>query len=148
MRSALGLHFIEKETKASRSQQLRWSKWWSRRTWSSSPPINTSKIYLHVGQFSMKMNWKLAEELLYNQSCNKDLHVTGYDGKKRYQIRTCIPGRDLKGRKGPHGWTFTLGSEQIKPQFGHPIPGIPAQRIKVPLPAGKFTETDRKTEEV
>lgn len=27
-------------------------------------------------QFLLKTDWKLAEELLYNQGCKKDVHVT------------------------------------------------------------------------
>ena len=34
-------------------------------------------------QFSQKTNWKLAEELLFNQSCKKDLHVTRKDRKNK-----------------------------------------------------------------
>ena len=43
---------------------------------------NTSKIHLYVEQFSLKMNWKLAEGLLYNQGCKKDIHVIREEGKK------------------------------------------------------------------
>ena len=31
--------------------------------------MNTSKIHLPVEQFSLKINWKLAEGLLYHQDC-------------------------------------------------------------------------------
>ena len=34
-------------------------------------------------QFSQKTNWKLAEDLLYNQSCKEDSHVTRQDKKKK-----------------------------------------------------------------
>ena len=27
-------------------------------------------------------NWKLTKEYLYNQSCKKDFHLMGWDGKK------------------------------------------------------------------
>lgn len=43
---------------------------------------HTSKLPLHVEQLSRKTNWKLAEELLHNPSCKKDLHITEFDGKK------------------------------------------------------------------
>ena len=36
-------------------------------------PTNTSKIDLHLEQFSWKTNWKLTKELLYNQG--KDTHT-------------------------------------------------------------------------
>ena len=40
-------------------------------------PNKTSKIQLHVEQFSLKTNWKLAERLLYSQDCKKDPHILG-----------------------------------------------------------------------
>ena len=36
--------------------------------------ISSSKIHLHVEQFSLKTNWRLAERLPYNQGCRKDPH--------------------------------------------------------------------------
>lgn len=40
-------------------------------------PTNTSEIHLHVEQLSQKTHWKLAD-LLRNQSCKEDPHVTGW----------------------------------------------------------------------
>ena len=37
--------------------------------------MDASKIHLHVEKFLQKTEWKLAEGLLYNQSCKKDTHV-------------------------------------------------------------------------
>ena len=37
--------------------------------------MNTSKIHLPVEQFSLKINWKLAEGLLYIQSYKKNAKV-------------------------------------------------------------------------
>ena len=51
----------------------------------SSSPLNTSKIHLHVGEFSLKTTWKLAESLLYNQGSKKELTDTG--GKRRGAMR-------------------------------------------------------------
>ena len=34
--------------------------------------MNISKIHLHVEQFSLITNWRLAERLLYNQDSKKD----------------------------------------------------------------------------
>ena len=44
--------------------------------------------------------------------------------KKRHQVGICAPGRDLKGREGPHGQPLTLGSKQVEPQSVRPSPGI------------------------
>lgn len=51
----------------------------------SSSPMNTSKIHLQVGEFSLKTTWKLAESLLYNQGSKKELTELG--GKRRGAIR-------------------------------------------------------------
>ena len=34
----------------------------------------TPKIHPHIEKFSLKTNWRLAEKLLYSQSCKKDPH--------------------------------------------------------------------------
>ena len=73
-------------------------------------PTNASNIHLHVEQFSQKTNWKLAEDLFYNQSCKKDLHITWQDGGKK-AFRTglaplggiCEGGKVHTGRTSPWG---------------------------------------------
>ena len=40
--------------------------------WGSPPPTDTSKIPLHMEQFSLKTNWRLAERYLNNQGCKED----------------------------------------------------------------------------
>ena len=40
------------------------TRWWIKRTWSPPAPKNTSKIYLHVKQFSLKTDLRLVEKLL------------------------------------------------------------------------------------
>lgn len=44
--------------------------------WGDGSRWNISKIHLHMEQFLLKTDWKLAERLLYNQGCKKDVHVT------------------------------------------------------------------------
>ena len=36
---------------------------------------NMSKTHPHVEQFSLKLNWKLAKVLLFNQDCKKDAQI-------------------------------------------------------------------------
>lgn len=36
-------------------------------------PVNKSKIHQHMEKFSLKINWKLTEGLLYNQNYKKDI---------------------------------------------------------------------------
>ena len=38
-------------------------------------PTNTSKIHIHLEQFSLKTKWKLTEGFLYNHGCKKAIHV-------------------------------------------------------------------------
>lgn len=79
--------------------------------WSWLPPTNISKTHLRMEQFSPKTNWKLAERPLYNQVWKKDPWGIGLEGKRRDQIRTCAPGRTLRGKGEnteteilPRGW--------------------------------------------
>ena len=51
---------------------IHYSRWQSKRTQNLSLPMNISKIHLHVEQFSLITNWRLAERLLYNQDSKKD----------------------------------------------------------------------------
>lgn len=50
-------------------------KWWSRTMQSSPPPMNMSKIHLHVERFSLKTNWRLVEGLVCTQGCNRKSHM-------------------------------------------------------------------------
>ena len=68
-------------------------------------PMNASKIHLHIEQFSQKTNWKLSEELLYNQSGEKDSH--GWN-EKRHQDGIGTLRRDLWSREGLQRQALTL----------------------------------------
>ena len=49
------------------------SRWWSERRGSSAAPRDTPKIHLrNFQQLPLEAGWKLAEGLLYKQSCKKD----------------------------------------------------------------------------
>ena len=63
--------------------------WLSKRIWSWSPAMNTSKIHLPVEQFSLKINWKLAEGLLYHQDCKMPTHQDRR-GLKRHRDRKAV----------------------------------------------------------
>ena len=50
--------------------------------------MNTSKIHLHVEQFSLKTNWRLEERLLYSQGC-KERFTWNQGGREEIdQVRT------------------------------------------------------------
>ena len=95
--------------------------------WSSLPPTNTSKIYLLVEQFSMKVNWKLAEGFLYNQSCKKDKHEVKQEGKESNKVETCAPRKGLRGKKRLHRWIPALESERLSHKLSTPVLGSYAE---------------------
>ena len=68
-----------------------------KRIWNSPSPMNTTKIHLHVEQFSLKTNWKLAERLLYNQGYKKNPHIIRMERKKVIKSRP-VPW-ERKGRR-------------------------------------------------
>lgn len=47
------------------------SRWQSRWIWNSPPGNKHANIHIYK-ELSQKTNWKLAETLLYQQSCKKD----------------------------------------------------------------------------
>ena len=49
-------------------------------------------------------------------------------------VGICTHGKYMYGRDGPHKWTLTLRSEQVKPQSGHPSPGVLSRRVRPPFP--------------
>ena len=73
--------------------------------WSSPPSTNTSKIRLHVEQFSQNTYWTPAEELKTSERGRKFPHnQVGQNKRKkereRNQDRTCNPGREPWKSKG------------------------------------------------
>ena len=70
--------------------------------WSSSPPINTSKIYLHAERFLQNTHWFLAEDsrILKGQEY---LPVTSLDKRERNQNGPCMSRRELM-TKVPAFW--------------------------------------------
>lgn len=62
-------------------------------------PMNTSKIHLHMEQFSLQTNWRLAETLLYNKGYREDPYGIGWERKRCDQVKTVPLGGD-SGEKG------------------------------------------------
>lgn len=80
--------------------------------WGSPPQhkhIQSTPTYETI----LKGSWKLAEELVDNQSFKKDFHITGEDGEKSWDWE----GFERKER--PIRVTFTLGSKQV--ELGVPV---------------------------
>ena len=105
----------------------------SRRTQSSPPTMNTSKIHLREEQFPLKANWRLAERPLCNQGCEKDPYGLRKEGKKSDHVGAHAPGRGHRRGGGLHGlgvppWEVS-GSNHI---LGHPSLEDPHQENESP----------------
>lgn len=69
-----------------------------------NPPNTTSKLHLHVEQFSLKTTYNLTEGLLYNQSCKK-ANTYGWVWIESDWVGTCVLGGNSE-EKGD----YTVGS--------------------------------------
>ena len=115
--------------------------------WSSPSHTNTSKIHLHVEQFSQTTQWKLAEELTPLQQklqerfpCNevgwqKDIQLRpppreGSERKRRYTLADPLPGQQA-------GQATDWASQSWGPMW----------RTQASLAAGRTTGTDKRVEE-
>ena len=65
----------------------------------SPSPTNTGKTHLYVEQLSLKTNWKLAERLIYNQSCKERFTRNQVVREKKQSGQDLWPRRRHK-RKG------------------------------------------------
>lgn len=72
--------------------------------------MNSTKMHLHVENFSPKTNWRLRERLLYNKGYKENSHGIGYEGKRSNQVSTCTSGRWHR-RKELHWQRLSLRSE-------------------------------------
>lgn len=59
-------------------------------------PRNTSKVHCYMKQFSLKINWRLAEKFLYKQDCKKDPQKIEQEGKSSDQVCSSDPRRGLR----------------------------------------------------
>ena len=118
-------------------------RWQGRRTQNSLPSASTSKIHLHVGPFSLKRNWRLAERLLNTRGFKQDPRVGREEGRKTHQVGIYGPGRGIRGKGRSPGQRPALGSEQFQPSMGYPSPGILHREAKSPRLAGGVAGTTR-----
>ena len=101
-----------------------WLRWQGRGTQNSLPSASTSKTHLHVGPFSLKRNWRLAERLLNTQGFKQGPWVGREEGRKTHQVGIYGPGRGIRGKGRSPGQRPALGSQQFQPSMGYPSPGI------------------------
>lgn len=73
-------------------------------------PMSKSKIPLHVEQFSLKNDWKLAERVLPDQVGGKTHRESGRKGREVGRSEPVPLGGDSE-KKGEPGRSSSLGSE-------------------------------------
>ena len=100
----------------SKKEEIKMAEWEDRLT---SPPRNTPKV--HVEQFSLKTNWRLAETLLYNKGYRKDPYGIGWKRKRCDQVKTVPLGGDSE-EKGD----YKSGDLPWKVNCSNHILGTPA----------------------
>ena len=83
-----------------------------RKTLGSPPPVNTSKIHLHIEQFSTSCI--PAERPLCCKVIRNDLHRVRQDMKTSNQFRTCTSRRGQKGRGILWVQTSSLGESGVQ----------------------------------
>lgn len=94
---------------------------WIRGYGSPLCPANTSKILLHVKQFSLKTNWRLAKRVFYNQDCKKHPQTQSWVGKeKKKSGQDLCPKEMTERRRNTRVRRFYQGSEQFDSQARHP----------------------------
>ena len=57
--------------------------------------------------------------------------------EEKHQVRTHAPGKGIRRKGRLHKGTFMLGSSQVKPQSGHPSPGVLQGEDKSPWLSGE-----------
>ena len=71
--------------------------------WNSSPPTHTP-THPQIPQKYIYMwnspHWKLADRLLYNQSCKQDPQGTGRKGREVTELKPVPLGRRLRKKEG------------------------------------------------
>lgn len=80
--------------------------------------MNTSKIHLQVGEFSLKTTWKLAESPLYNQGSKKELTELGGKEEELSGWNMHPWEETWKKREISHWWRSARGSEWFKSHIG------------------------------
>ena len=93
----------------------------SRRMLSSPHPRNTSKIQLHIEQFSLKTNWRLVERLFYNEA-SKERFTQSQVGREEKLSDQGL--RPEQGTQRGGGYITSSGilpwSEGLETHIGHP----------------------------
>ena len=113
--------------------KLRDQDGWIRGCRSPLCPANTSKILLHVKQFSLKTNWRVAKGVFYNQDCKKHPQTQSWVGKEKKKSDQDLCPKEMTERKGnTRVCRFYQGSEQFDSQARHPSFVVQHQDVKSP----------------
>lgn len=111
----------------------------------SPSPTNTSKMCLHVEQLSLKINWRLAERLLYNQGCTGRSTWGWVGGEKKRSGWNLHPEGGTQ-RRGYHRLRDPpCGVSASSHILATPQPWAQTPTRQVHLPGLKNSETNRRT---
>ena len=97
---------VVNSSKLLKNQTGRRPRWQNRRMQSSPLPMNTPKIYLHVEQFSLKTNWRLAERLLHSQDSKKEHMVSSRKGREAISLGPGPLGGDTEEEGVTWAWRY------------------------------------------
>ena len=98
--------------KSNRGEKIKWKykqgrwRWQSRRTLSSSPPVNTSKIWPHVEQLSWKQPGDWQKDSSTTKAIRKDPHRVWWEAWRSNLVRTHTPNRGHRKRKKYNGLRY------------------------------------------
>ena len=73
-------------------KNLQWPRWQSRKTFNLYPPTVIPKLQLITEQLSMRITWRLAEKIFYNQRHKEGTTANRYRGWRYNIIRNHAPG--------------------------------------------------------
>ena len=93
-------------------------------------PHEHIKNNLHVEQFSLKTNWKLAERLLYNHGCKKKQYTHQQVGKEEKSSgQDLCPWEQTQGKGDYTGGHTSWGVSGLSHRLGVPVLGSYAEEI-------------------
>ena len=110
------------------------SRWWSRKTLSSPPPMITSKLQLHIDKLSLREIQRLAEQLFYKQGCKERTTQSLVGGEEKVSAPLVVT---QKRRGMSQAWGSSLERKGFEPHIRHPSPGVWHQEDKSSWLLGK-----------
>ena len=112
--------------------------------WNSPPPMNTTKIHLYVGEFSLKTDWSYWQKDFCTTKAVRKIHTELHrKGRKEIRLGPMPLGRDWEVKESDTGRHPPWGSELFKAHIGHPSPIQPREHY-FPWLVGRDNRTNRR----